>query len=196
MSENFYHTTKTIAYQLLFDDESKALSSQIQSFLPMGYSDELGDPLTYTYELLLSIFLELLYFMLYIQKINVEDPVDLDDLDNIDFDLTNFNMDLYLPTIEKKFKIIGYLVGVIAFDRDENDEYIKEMTHKRFCRIILRDNIENKHHFDTNQTNEHYGFIYNDSYVKQTTMRDVYGICLLNDKIYKIYFDRVPIINL
>jgi hypothetical protein len=109
-------------------------------------------------------------------------------------DFEDFDFELFMPTIETKFKRISYLVNVVCYERngDEFDmEYVNNMMKERFCRVILRHNYEDTYYFDEIGSDANYDFIPNEGFEKKNNLRDVFAVLKLNNKIYKIYFSRI-----
>ena len=187
-----WYTPESIAWKLYNDTFDEALSSNVLAFGPPGETDHTA----YVFEMLLSVFLEMLFHMMALdsakeleERIENGEDVDVDNSDlepNFDY----FDMDLYLPIIEKKFVRISHLARVFTLERIE-DEFVGEIMRGRYCRIILRNNCEDTHYFDSIGSTDNYDFIPSEGFEPKKNLKDIYAILKLNDKIYKIYFDHI-----
>lgn len=191
--DNWY-TPKTIAWKLYNDTSDDAMSSNILGFGPEGDADHL----TYMFELLLAIFFEMLYQMMAIDNAKIieerlESGYDLNIDEELIPDFEDFDMSLYLPIIENKFKRISHLVRIATYERyDENEkDYLIEVMKGRYCRVVLRYNDEDNYYFENSENSDDFDFIPNEGYQKKNKLRDIYAILKLNDKIYEIYFDEM-----
>lgn len=202
---NDFYDASTIAWKLFQDETNTPLSACILPFGPDGETDLV----TYNFEVLLSIFMELLMHIMMIEIAkDVENEIEEEiktneyniDPDNIDLEpyYDDFNMKNYLETIIIKFKRIGHIVNVQSFDiiDDEYEKQFLELIIKdRYCRIILKNNPTDMHYFKSIGSNEQFDFIPSSNYKKNNKLRDVYAILMLNDKLYKIYFDKICVSN-
>lgn len=198
--DNFYDAS-TIAWKLFQDDSNTPLSACILPFGPEGETDMV----TYNFELLLSIFMELLMHIMTIEiakevEKEIEEAVENNEndinVDNIDLDpyYDDFNMDNYLETIVTKFKRIGHIANVQTFeivDDEYEKEYLGLVIKDRYCRIILKNNPTDTHYFVSINSDEQFDFIPSADYQKKNKLKDVYAVLMLNNKLYKIYFDKI-----
>ena len=190
-----WYTPESIAWKLYNDTFDGALSAGVLGFGPTGETDQIA----YTFEMLLSVFLEMLFHMMMLdsakdleERIEKGEDIDNSELENnlLEPNFDYFDMDLFLPTIEKKFVKISHLVRVSTFER-VNDDFIGDLIHGRYCRIILRHNQEDTHYFNSIDSLDKYDFIPSEGFEPKKKLRDIYAVLKLNDKIYQIYFDRI-----
>jgi hypothetical protein len=190
MNDNNYYTPQTIAWKLYTDTLDQALSSVI-----LGFSDKTEtDPQSYMFELLLSIFCELLLIIMFMDNVELKEELNIDNFENqLNINFDDFYMELYLPIIETKFKVLSHIINIETYDRnDENEkDYLKLISKGRYCRLILKQNYEDQNYFKNNENSEDYSFITNENYQKKNKLNDIFAILLLNDKMYKIYFDNI-----
>lgn len=192
--EDDWYTPESIAWKLYNETFSEAMSASVLGFGPVGDNDHVS----YIFEMLLSVFFEMLFQMMVIDNAKfmeekAERGEDVDDSD-LEPDFEDFNFGLFMPIIETKFKRISYLVNVVDYERngDEFDmEYVNNMMKERFCRVILRHNYEDTHYFDEIGSDSNYDFIPSEGFEKKNNLRDVFAVLKLNNKIYKIYFSRI-----
>ena len=180
------YTPKSIAWKLYQDDDDKPLSSQVLGFGPNDGST----PNEYTFELLLSIFLEMLFHMIRMDALEENPDVDVD---QIDIDFKYFDMDLYYPIIRNKFKKISFLCSVSTYDKNDDKDYLLQVVKNRYSRIILRKNNEDSHYFDEINSLDDYDFIPCAGYILQNQIKNIFSIMTINDKMYKIKFDSAII---
>jgi hypothetical protein len=180
-----YYTPESIAWKIYQDDDDKPLSSQILGFGPEGESDYL----LYKYEMLLSIFLEMLIHIMKMDILEVNSDINEDD--DIEPSFEEFDMDHYYPIIKNKFKKISYLVSVNTYDNFDDKEYLLEIIKNRYSRIILRNNPEDTHYFDQIHSIDYYDFIPSEGYKQQNKLKNIFSILILNKKVYTFYFDSI-----
>lgn len=190
---NQLYNPKTLAWHLYNDSITETMSSQIFGFGPTGEDDIVS----WYFEIFLSVFLELMFNIMITDSAKIIEENESECFDDTDLepDYEDFDMGLYLPIIEQKFKKISLLVRAREFERYPTDEYEKEdldnMIKRRYCRIILRHNYEDTHYFDSINSDDFYDFIPNEGFEPKTKLRDVYAILRLNNTVYQIYFDNV-----
>lgn len=188
-----WYDPKTLAWHLYNDTFSEAMSSQIFGFGPAGEDDIIS----WYFEIFLSIFLEMMFHMMLLDnaKLLEDNEEGYFDEEDLEPNFEDFDMGLFLPIIDKKFKRISLLARVIEYERNPDDEFEKEMLDDmikgRYCRIILRHNSEDTHYFESIESSELYDFIPSEGFEPKTKLKDVYAILRLNNKVYKIYFDNL-----
>lgn len=202
---DYFYTPETIAWKLYQDDDDTPLSSKILGFGPSCDIDGVDgvdgvngantvDHVACVFEMLLSIFCEMLIHMMKIDvlKMNEENLLDLANLTNsIDLDFEDFDMELYYPVIRNKFKKISYLVSVETFDSNDDKDYLLEVVKDRHSRVILRHNLTDTYYFDEIDSDNYYDFIPCLGYKSKKKIKDVYSILSINDKMYRIRFDPI-----
>jgi len=159
--------------------------SQILGF---GANDG-SNSLTYVFEMLLSVFLEMVIHMMKIDimQCNEENNTELD----LDPDFDDFDLNLYYPTIRNKLKAASVLVSIQTIDASEEDnDYLIEVSRDRYARIIIKNNPEDTHHFDNTGNTDNYGFIPSDGYKYKTELRDIYAVWVINKKLYTVRFTK------
>lgn len=187
---NDFYSTKTMAWELYYNNDNKPLSSQLLGFGPI---DD-GDELTYRFELLLDIFVQMLLIMLEEELIKEkeENSEDLES-DNItaEINFNYFDMDLFYPEIRNKFKKISYLLTIETYDRNDDKEYLFLVAKDRYNRIILKNNPEDNHYFKDLDNNVYHEFIPSQGFEPKNKLKDIYAIMNINSKMYKIKFDTI-----
>lgn len=178
---NDFHTPQTLAWKLLTGDEITNLSSTILSFNADGY-DEADDPISFTFEIMITIFAEMLCSLAtlmseddeYIRKRLVMS----DFFDTIKEKLLKASVTMHINVIEKE-----WLEG--------DDGYFKGILDKRYCKVILRDNPNEEKLFEAyGVPNENmYHMLLNPKYRKQKNLKDIEALFTVKDNIYQISFD-------
>ena len=189
-----FYTPKTIAWELYQNNDDTPLSSQILGFGPNDGST----PNEYTFELLLSIFLEMLFHMIRMDLLenNANDTDDANDAnDDPEIDLKYFDMELYYSTIRNKFKKISYLCTIETYDKNDDKDYLLEIVKNRYSRIILRSNPEDEHYFDEIDSVDDYDFIPCVGYKQQKNIKNIFSVMSIGSKMYKIKFDTILLPN-
>ncbi len=182
------YTPATIAWKLYQDDKDEPLSAQLLGLGPSGEVDEIA----FKFELLLSVFLEMILHMMKIDTLkeyenNIENTEEL----NLEPDFEDFDIDLYYPIIKSKFKKICYLVNVEIYNKNDDPEYLIHVVKDRYSRVILKNNPDDTHYFESIGSNEQYDFIPCEGYEPKKKLRDVYAIMNIGNKIHKIRFDTI-----
>lgn len=178
---NDYHTPQTLAWKLLMSDDIKNLSSTILSF-NVDNTDEANDPTSFTFEIMITIFAEMLCSLAMFMSEDDEHVrkrlVVSDFFDTIKEKFLKASVSLHINTIEKEWL--------------ENDTgYFKKMIDKRYCKVILRDNQEEEHFFyKYDVPNENmYHMLLNSKYKKQKNLKDIEALISVKNNIYQISFD-------
>lgn len=188
--DDTFYTPESIAWKLYQDDNDTPLSSQILGFGPPGEINELE----YNFELLLSVFFEMLIHMLKIDLLT-DDTIDSNDSNELQPNFENFDMELYYPIIRSKFKKISYLVTVETFSRDDDKDYLLEVVKDRYSRVILRHNPDDEHYFNKINSVEYYDFIPCAGFASKKYLRDIFAICTINSNMYRVRFDNIKLNN-
>ena len=186
-NDDTYYTPETIAWKLYQDDDDTPLTSKLLGF---GVDDGTCEN-EYTFELLLSVFLEMLIHMMKIDSLK-----DIDENTNdisLEINFENFDMSLYFPIIRNKFKKIFYLCSVETYDRNDDKDYLLEIVKKRYSRIILRKNKEDSHYFESIGSLDEYDFIPCDGYKQQRQLKNIFSIMSIGPHMYKIRFDKISL---
>lgn len=186
LQDNLY-TPESIAWKLYQDNIDEPLSAQILGLGPPGEDDEI----TYKFELLLSVFMEMLLHMMRMDNIKECEESN----DNLDLDLEpnfeDFDVELYYPVIRSKFKKISYLASVETFNKNDDPDYLIHVVKDRYNRVILKNNPEDTHYFEEIDSDDQYDFIPCMGYEPKTKLKDVYAILNIYNKMYKIRFDII-----
>ena len=82
------------------------------------------------------------------------------------------------------FKSIGFDINIQGVPKGETEQY-----ENYYCKVILR-NSSYKFLFETKNMEKDYHFLTNASHQNnENVIKDIYGIFISNDTVYKIYFD-------
>ena len=106
-------------------------------------------------------------------------------------DFEDFNMDLYYPIIRSKFKKISYLASVQTFNKSDDPDYLIHVVKDRYSRVILKNNPEDSHYFESIGSDEQYDFIPCEAFEPKTKLKDIYTIMNIGNNMYKIQFDTI-----
>lgn len=185
------YTPELFAWKLLLEDaNASVLSANLQSFTDTY--DEADDPTTFSFEVLLTIFMELIFGML---KLN-HYAENQDDQFNPNF--SNHNLEDIIPLLKHKFNELCYILSIEIIDEtQENNSYVNMVNKNRYCKILLRHNQADSGYFIVNEhiidPDKDYHMVLNSRYELTDKLNDVYATCSLNDKTYKFSFDKVPL---
>lgn len=209
--ENLENTTlydpEMLAWKLLFSDEEnrKSLSSVLETFTDT--CDEEEDPITFSFEVMITIFMELVYGILKINHFADKGP-------DAEFEpnLAKEDVESIIPTLKQKFSILNIFLSVNVYvENQDNVEYIRNtINNERYCRIIMRHNPKDStdflvhsnsidddkdYHFIGNKNYDRLKYIKdgNKNYGKTKELKDVFATCSISGKTYKISFDRIKI---
>lgn len=187
-------TPEVLARKLLFDDDISGYSGTL---LPFIINDEKTDDNDYNrcagqFEILITVYMEMVYGLLMINHINehinedgvLDDTIDLDATFNPD--LTEYDISDLTEIFSEKFSKVKIFLSVTEMN---NSIYYNEY----YCRILLKETNEGKTYFNENKDrldpNKHYTFLLrNDINKNQTRLNDFYAICSFNNKKVKISF--------
>jgi hypothetical protein len=185
-------TPEMFAWKLLLDDCNRdALSSQLQTFTDTYDTED--DPITFFFEIALTICMELIYGVL---KLNFY--AEHDDGKEFKHKLVNADIDNVLPMINNKFAELHLQCSIYGYDNDDYfKEYCKDILNHRYCRIILRHNKNDKKEFklyaDNIDDDKPYHMILNGKYDTQSKLKEVYATFSIENKIYKVSFDKIAL---
>lgn len=191
INDNSVYTPETIAWKLIMEKVGDNLESQLMTY--STESDEEGDPISFFYEILITIFMEMLFDLAIINNAFECDVNNKEfDKDNINFDIEKFDLNLFISKITECFAQISIVVSVGVFD-EQNEYSQKELSDKRYCRIILRPNKKEVNLFDMYDVpdEKNYYFLGNPKYKKTDNLNNIFSTCTLNNKIYKISFYKI-----
>lgn len=189
-SNSDVYTPEMFAWKLLLDDTNSAvLSANLQTFTDTY--DEADDPTTFTFEVLITIFMELIFGILKLNHYAEHNN------ENFEFDFTNSNLEDILPMLKHKFNELCYVLSVETIDEtNENIAYVNSVIISRYCKIILRHSKLDEYYFsvhsDEIDDEKDYHMILNGRFKKTNKLNEVYSTCSINNKTYKISFDKVP----
>ena len=185
--ESDYATPQSIAWKLLTDDYHEDLSGALLGFSPDISKEE--DPASFSFEMLLTICLEMVSHMALIMHTSSENISD----DTLILTEKDFQFEEFFTQIKKILGAVSILFSVNTYDNNSNNYTIKKILDGRYCRIVFRYNKNDKIHFDRNGVPDdvNYHFILNDSYENKTDLRDIYAIIVRKDIIYKLSFNKV-----
>ncbi len=188
------YTPESLAWDLLVGEIDKEKQGKLLEFSDDDNKNpSVNDVLTFRYEILITIFMELLFDM---AKLNFYAD-EKNENKNFIPKYKNFNIDAYVSVIQEKFEILGFLLHVdvenqIGLTDFEKEDLVK-IINDRYCRVILRYNDKDEY-FENNDVSENLYYhmklngLNNKKYKK---MSDIYSVIILNEKIYKIYFDKL-----
>lgn len=172
-----------LAWKLLLDDElDKNECGVITDDDSLDENNTQTEKITYVFEVLLTIYLELLILnakIYYFEENN--------DLENFKLNFDNFSSDILINPYRKKIIKIGFFLSVLPMEEITNDHYCKILIsdipeHKNF--FTMHPNITKKYHFVTNLK-------YMNGNITVNNLKKVYGIFTKDGISYKISFERI-----
>lgn len=104
-------------------------------------------------------------------------------------DLDNLTSD-HITLLNPWFKSIGFKIKVNSYDKNDEDD--KHFYSNYYCRVILRDKLQETF-FIMKNVNKNYHFVLNGSCLeenrKKTSINDLYMIFQTDKQVFKIYFE-------
>lgn len=204
MCEDCLVTPELLAWKLVMDDDVNDYAGVLQ---PCVFGDNQKNMENIRYEsledqfqILITIFMEMIFDILKINHINsfIDDDGVYDD--SIDLESTfspNENDildDSIILLIRDKFKKVRIFLGVMRiYDSKIDDSRNYGSSSNYYCRIMLKDTIDGSIHFKNNNNIDpakRYTFLMqnNKELRKHKKLDDFYAVCNVNDKKYKISF--------
>lgn len=189
--ENWY-SPQTLAWKLITDDfgENDNLSNMIMSYNADSTIEH--DPCSFLFEILLTIFMEMIFDFAMIMSAKECD--NNGEEFNFKPDMKFFNMDDYIELIQDKFFKVSIMLTVNKYDTLSNDQleqdYMQHLIDKRYCKIILKQNEIESHLFDLYRVSPdvNYHMILNSKTTKTNILNNIYAICKINNILYQISF--------
>ena len=192
IEDNKDYTPESLAWKLLLDDVDTAMAAQLLGINPDDSHDT--DNITYLFEILITIFMEMIFDIALLGDMAINQTEH-----KFNPNITEFDLNIYLPTLTTKFKHISILLCTEIYDVDnDNKVYMQEILDNRYCRIILRHNKDDIQYFIKKELSNdlNYHLILN-TYTSNNyyaNLKDIYAIILLNNKLHKISFECLNII--
>ncbi|ATZ80547.1 hypothetical protein BMW23_0499 [Bodo saltans virus] len=171
---------KDLAWKLLCEDYHDNSCE-----LMTGCIDSNIDYFKSLFDILILTFCELIFMMI---KVNYYENNNDDDEFMPEYE--KFDLSDFTESLSDLFLKIKYYVYIESFDYDmfsgNNDIEFKNITHNRYCNIKLYD-------YEIDGIDTFYEIKLNEGYLhkKFTKLNDIYAILMINQKIYKIKFNRI-----
>lgn len=178
-----YYTPSSLAFDMIVGNIDKSKAGELVEYSPEEISK--CDILTYRYELLLTIFMEMFFYLAKID--HYETNEDIEYVPKYD----NINLNMYMEKISENFEILGYtaIIETDNLDKFASDkEALNFLVKNRYCRIILQ-NYDNDmelynltgdtfYHMKLNGLNE----------IKYEELSQIYSLIFINEMVICIKF--------
>lgn len=207
-NDNNIVTPETLAWKLLMDEDCKDYANEI---LPYVINDDENknmsnyDNLSGRFEILITIYMEMIYIMLKMNYLNSLMNEENEIPDNIDFeknfvpDLSSFVINDLIDIFRDKMKKIKIFLSVreiIDDDKTNNRDFGSQSDY--YCKILLKDMSEGKTYFWNNrhriEPDKRYTFIIrNDVLQRQNKIDDFYAVCVLPNMKVRISFSQINV---
>ena len=166
-------TPEAIAEALFNQEPKDALTCRI-------VTESEGMDATYIFELLITILLEGMEII-------------IGDLSKAD--LSNLT-DMHISGLNPWFHSLGFFITVDTFDKNEEDD--EEEYDEYYCKVMIKSKL-NEVIFEHKNIDKNYHFLINGQYLKEnkskTNVKDLYGIFINNDTVFKINFQfYIPVV--
>jgi hypothetical protein len=184
------YTPETIAYKLLFDDNISEFSSKLMLYTSDTTKET--EPITYSFEALLTIFMELIFGIMKINFYSNENNTGSQFIPNINCK----DFDDVIPLLKKKFDLINVSLFVEKIPpTDENRFHTKITIEDRYCNIIIKHNKDDvcmcniyNDRFDSDKL---YHMILNSRFVSSSNkLSSVYATASIDGNLFKICFEK------
>lgn len=199
-------TPESLALKLLIENDVNDYTGVLQMFVDDNNST-LYDKYAGQFEILITIFMEMIYGMLKIEHINsfIDSDGNLDE--NIDFDSTfkpnfsEYDIKDITKIFQEKFKKIRIYLSIHEVQGDDkNNKNDYGYYDKYYCRTILKDTFDGRTYFWRNRKildpNKRYTFVLrNDNDKNNKKLDDFYAICVFPHIKIKISFSPINIIT-
>jgi hypothetical protein len=210
-----FSSPETLAWKLLTDENCKDHSNILLPVVennddiqtnPETLTDASYDNNATQFELLISIYMEMIFGLLKINHINslLNDDGELDsDIDydmTFDPDLSKFSKDDMLLLFREKMKKIRIFLSIHEiYDADIDNYNDFGSSSEYYCKIILKDTDHGRKHFlkyaNSLDPKKRYTFlIRQDKEKKQRKLDDFYGVCSLPNMKLRISFSPINIL--
>jgi hypothetical protein len=185
MDENYY-SPEQIALLLALDQFDNAKTG-IDTFTP---EKDTGNPYSYIFEILMTIFMELLFVIAKADHDGNNDNKNKKFTPKYD----NLKIDALTSIVTDKMIWLGYIAHVKSYEKedlvDDKEQFDNLCNKNRYCLVLLKD-YHNHAVFKTKQAeSRYYHMVLNKNIYKKKfkKLNDIYAIIDLNDKLYKISF--------
>jgi hypothetical protein len=165
MSNDEFYTPEKLALRLLLDDLDEDLSGMLLPLNPEPNKE--NDSASFLFEILITIFMEMIFGL-----VNLMNSCE-DESNNVDNafspDMSNFDINAFLPKIKDKFENVGIFLGIIEHNRSDIEKSYEKINNERYCRVILKYYHEDAPLFIKYNVpdNLHYHMLLNESYEKR-----------------------------
>lgn len=187
-SSDFY-TPESFAWDLLVGDIDNDKVGKLLSYSIENEKDNKNDKLTFQFEILITIFLELMFNLAKLDYYGEDNDEDKKFIPQYD----KFDMNLYKNIIGDKFKIFGYGVNVNFENLEKftlDKEGFKFLVDNRYCRVLLRYNdINDEKEFSKFSDDTYYHMIINGlNKNKYDKLEQIYSIFFIGDSVFSVNF--------
>lgn len=210
-------TPESLAWKLLMDDDVENYAGILLPTVleeddsnksnKKGNSNLRYDSLADQFQILISVYMEMVFGLLKINHVNsfINKNGDIDE--SIDLEATfkpdtyKFTTDSMIDVFREKLKKIRIFLSVLGI-YDANDDLPKDYgsSSNYYCRIILKDSAEGKTYFRANahwlDPEKRYTFVMrNDEHKKQKKLEDFYAVVTLPELKVRISFSQINVIT-
>lgn len=200
MAEDIYYSPEEIAWKLLEDDEDNYSSDTLKCLqMCTDIQDTYDNPATFLFEILLTIFMEML-----VNLIKIDGSEMLVNLMKIDSSDGIGNEILISNDFQKYKNVLEYVVYKInktnyyslhvdfVEENEENSVHIKYLMENRYCKVLLRSDKANESFFELLRYQSGYDKDYhmtlNPEFKNMKKLNEIFAIIKLNNIIMKIKF--------
>jgi hypothetical protein len=202
-------TPESLAWRLLIDDD---VADYAGILLPFVANDNnivanhiSNDNLADQFQILITMYMEMLFGMLKINHINsfINSDGELDDSIDLETtfkpDISKFTIEDLLGTFRDRFAKIRVFLSVRGiYDSDETNSRDYGSNFDYYCRIILKNSVEGNTYFKANShwldPEKLYTFaMRNDDKKRQKKLDDFFAVCTLPNLKVKVAFSPINV---
>jgi hypothetical protein len=173
------YDNQTIAMKILMDDIPKDFNTKLQTLT--DENDDEDDPISFFFELLINIYLEIIHILIELDTPNMVPKITSEKFDNI------------IPLLKENMKKISILTNISVYHI--GDGVVDDILKGRYCKIILRHNPSDQKAFKLYASNipsdKNFHFLANPNYQTQTELKKVYGVVVVDSKVYCVSFSQI-----
>lgn len=191
-----FYTPESLAWDLLVGDIDNTKVGKLLDYSYENINNNISshEKITFRFEILLTIFMEILFDL---AKLEYYSQNDGNDGNNNKFipEYEKFNIDAYINLIEDKFKIFGFCVFINKekmekFSSDKDG--FKFLMENRYCRVLLKNYNEDNSEFENLPDDTYYHMKINGlNKNNYDNLKQIYSVFFLNEYVFCVNFCEI-----
>jgi len=197
LSDESEYTPELFAWALLLkynSTDTNKLTAQLNTFTDTV--DPQDNKETFNFEILLTIFVELILNIMQLDYYSDESNVD-----PYIFDFSKIDLDSVIDILVDKFKMCGINLQIKTIANTKpNQHEIKTINQERYCNIIIKSNPDDQAQWLFYSGNipgdKPYHMILNKAELgSNKKLNQIYGVCSIHNMILQISFSKINYIS-